>query len=83
MKDGVIHTGKVLSLTGTVPINYNCSTNAYTMILTGGDIELRINKGLTEDSSLRSMTLSGGANLFTGAITFLLTYPNSTGTKEL
>lgn len=79
-----IITGRYLSLTWTVPQNYNCSNNKYDVILSGGDLILKINKWLTEDNDLRSMTLSGGANLFTGTIKFYLTYPLwNNGNKEL
>jgi len=39
-----IITGKYLSLTGTVPLNYNCKNNAYEMVLTGQSIQVKINK---------------------------------------
>jgi len=74
-------TGKYLSLTGTVPSNYNCKTNAYYMMLSGKYLQIKINKGLTEDANLQSMTLSGegiAANTFTSDVKFLLIYPGST-----
>jgi len=79
---GNILTGKYLSLTGTVPSNYNCDTNAYYITLSGSSLQVKINKGLTEDfATLRSMTLSGGgvtADTFTSDVKFLLMYPGST-----
>lgn len=86
MTGGNIITGTYLSLTGTVPSNYNCKTNAYTMILSGSSFQIKINKGLNEDTTLRSMILSGAGitdTTFTASVKFLLIYPNSTGYKEL
>lgn len=82
---GSIVTQTTMTLTGTnIPSNYNCKSNAYNIVLSWWNFQLKINKWLLEDSNLRSMILSGGGNTyFTGEIKFLLTYPNSTGYKEL
>ena len=74
------------SFTGNVTKNYNCKTNAYNIWLSWTNLQIKINKWLTEDANLQSMSLSGegiGSNTFTGAIKFLLYYPNSTWYKEL
>lgn len=80
-------SSRYLSLTGTVPSNYNCNTNAYYIALSGPSLlQVTINKGLTEDVNLRSMSLSGagiGANTFTSDVKFLLKYPGSTWYREL
>lgn len=85
--DGVtILTGKYLSLTGTVPSNYNCKTNSYYIAITGQFLQIKINKGLGEDNSLRSIVISGGgttSNPFVKSVRFLLMYPGSTEYKEL
>jgi len=83
---GAIITESYLSLTGTVPSNYNCKTNSYYMMLSGQFLQVKINKGLTEDVNLRSMSLSGGGimpSTFTSDVKFLLKYPGSTWYKEL
>jgi hypothetical protein len=56
------------------------------MALSGKYLQVKINKGLTEDSNLRSMSLSWEgitSNTFTGEIKFLLKYPTGTWYKEL
>lgn len=81
-----IITGSYRSLTGTVPGTYNCKSKAYNMVLSWKFLQIKINKGLTEDANLRSMSLSGGgiwASTFTSDIKFLLVYPGSTWYKEL
>jgi prepilin-type N-terminal cleavage/methylation domain-containing protein len=79
--DGPIITGQYLTLTGTVPKNFNCRSNAYVMTLSGKSLQVIINKGLSEDANLRSMILSGvgiANNTFSGEIKFLLKYPTGT-----
>jgi prepilin-type N-terminal cleavage/methylation domain-containing protein len=41
---GIIYTGKTLSLTGNVPVSFNCRTNQFTMALSGKTQEVQINK---------------------------------------
>lgn len=83
------HLRKDLSFTGIsgdMPSNYNCTTNAYNIILSWASFRTQINKWLTEDANLQSMSLSGRGidrNTFSSEVRFLLTYPGSTWYREL
>jgi len=78
-------TRKNLTLTWTVPSNYNCKTSSYNIIISGLYTLLQINKWLVEDSSLRSMIINPWTsnNPFTWEIKFLLFPIGSTWYKEI
>lgn len=61
-----------LTLTGSVPANYNCKSPSYYMELSWSNLSVTINKWLGEDIQLRSFILSWSSNLFTWEVKFLL-----------
>ena len=66
--DNIVYTASVLALTGTLPSTYYCQKNTYTMRLSGSDLQVTINKGLSQNGNFQSFILSG--KNFTGSVEF-------------
>lgn len=55
---------KQLNLTGNMPPNYYCDTNAYTMILSWNNTIVEINKWFKENSSLKNFNINNSNSLY-------------------
>ena len=55
---GTIYIHKQLNLTGDMPSNYYCQNNSYTMILSGNNTTVEINKWLKENSEFKSFVIN-------------------------
>ncbi|MCX6824640.1 MAG: type II secretion system protein [candidate division SR1 bacterium] len=81
-EQGSIYIYSSIEITGNISSNY-CTSNGYTIELSGDTYELHINKGLQENQAMQFFYISGTNVISTGGTIFLQCDTQGTGCKTM
>ena len=80
---GTIQNSRVYQLSWNISASYYCMTNSYQIILSWSSTTIKINKWLSQDENLQTLTLSWSASDFTWEVNFMQCGNDNTPCKEL
>jgi len=83
LNNDTINTNRILELSWNIWVSYYCLTNSYKIILSWSSTTVKINKWLSQDENLQTLTLSWWASNFLGEVDFLLCENNNPSCKDI